>query len=77
MKGIDQETKLETHLSSWEQVWAIRASVKILSNDGNLLDAACMATATALLHFRRPDVSVVDDEVVVVSSPIFSSLASQ
>ena len=28
-----------------------------------------MATATALLHFRRPDVSVVYDEVVVVSLP--------
>lgn len=51
-----------------DQVWAIRATIRVLNNDGNLLDAVCMAAVAALSHFRRPDVSVVDDEVIVVSS---------
>ena len=30
----------------------------VLSHDGGLLDASCVAVVAALLHFRRPDVSV-------------------
>jgi len=32
-----------------------------------MLDCACLAAVVALKHFRRPEVEVVGDEVVVVS----------
>lgn len=45
--------------------WSIRADVHVLSYDGNLTDAACIAVMTGLQHFRRPDAVVRDGQVVV------------
>jgi exosome complex component RRP45 len=42
-----------------QKCWAIRADVRFLNYDGNLVDAASIAVITALLHFRKPDVEVV------------------
>lgn len=42
-------------------------------HEGNLVDCACIAAVTALLHFRRPDVSVIGEEVTIVS--LFDVLA--
>lgn len=39
----------------------------MLNHDGNLMDAASIAAITALCHFRRPDVSVMGEEITVVS----------
>lgn len=39
----------------------------MLNHNGNLMDAASIAAITALCHFRRPDVSVVGEEITVVS----------
>ncbi|KAJ3330064.1 Exosome complex component RRP45 [Blyttiomyces sp. JEL0837] len=50
-----------------EKVWCIRIDVHVLDHEGNLIDCACIATVSALLHFRRPDVSVDGDEVTVHS----------
>lgn len=50
-----------------EKVWQIRVDVSLLNNDGNLMDAASIAAITALCHFRRPDVSIQGDEVIVYS----------
>lgn len=33
--------------------------------DGGMVDAACIAVVTALMHFRRPDVSVAGEVVTV------------
>lgn len=41
-----------------QQVWNIRADVRILDDDGNAMDAAMLAAVAGLLHFRRPDVSM-------------------
>lgn len=49
------------------QVWQIRVDVHMLNHDGNLMDAASIAAITALCHFRRPDVSIVGEEITVVS----------
>ncbi|KAI9009150.1 ribosomal protein S5 domain 2-type protein [Hyaloraphidium curvatum] len=46
-------------------VWGIRVTAQVISNEGNLVDAVCTAALVALMHFRRPDVTVVDGEVVV------------
>ncbi|KAJ1909918.1 3'-5'-exoribonuclease [Tieghemiomyces parasiticus] len=50
-----------------EKVWSIRVDLHFLDHDGSLLDAACFAAISALTHFRRPDVSVIGEEVTVHS----------
>ncbi|KAJ3219365.1 Exosome complex component RRP45 [Dinochytrium kinnereticum] len=52
-----------------EKVWSIRIDIHVLDHDGNIVDCACIAAITALLHFRRPDISV-DGDVVTVRNPI-------
>ncbi|OZJ02408.1 hypothetical protein BZG36_04859 [Bifiguratus adelaidae] len=47
------------------KVWRIVINIHFLDNDGNLLDAACIGVMAALLHFRRPDVTVIGQEVTV------------
>ncbi|TID20472.1 hypothetical protein CANINC_003589 [Pichia inconspicua] len=42
-----------------QKCWSVRADVRFLNYDGNLVDAASVAVITALLHFRKPDVEVV------------------
>ena len=44
------------------KVWHIRLHLHILSSDGNLIDAGCLAGMTALRHFRRPEVERIERE---------------
>ncbi|VDM96385.1 unnamed protein product [Thelazia callipaeda] len=55
-------------LRKFKQVWQIRVDVHILSADGSLVDCACIASLAALAHFRRPDVSVLPDSILIHSS---------
>jgi len=55
-------------ITSGRRVWTVRVDVHVLNYDGNVVDAACVAAITALSHFRRPDVSVSDEEVIVHAS---------
>lgn len=48
-----------------EKVWAIKVNVRVLDQEGNTLDCACLAAMAALLHFKRPDVSVIGDDVII------------
>lgn len=50
------------------QCWSVRADLHFLNNDGNLLDAACLALTAALRHFRRPDVQVTGEDIRVFST---------
>jgi len=52
-------------LIAGQKVWSIRADVHLLSADGNLIDASCIAVIAALQHFRRPDTSIEGDTVKV------------
>lgn len=45
--------------------WSVRADVHFLNDDGNLIDAACIAVLTSLLHFRKQDLEVVNGQVVL------------
>ncbi|KTW29210.1 hypothetical protein T552_01166 [Pneumocystis carinii B80] len=45
--------------------WSIRADVHYLNHDGNLIDVTCIGVVAALLHFRKPVVSVKGDEVII------------
>lgn len=50
-----------------EAVWALRCDVRVLDDGGNAPDAVALAAIGAFLHFRRADVSVEGDSVVVHS----------
>lgn len=45
--------------------WAIRADVHFLDCDGGFIDASCIAVMTALLHFKKPDITVHGDKITV------------
>ncbi|XP_069573900.1 exosome complex component RRP45 [Brachyistius frenatus] len=64
-KCIDTESLC---VVSGEKVWQIRVDVHMLNNDGNLMDASSVAAITALSHFRRPDVGIQGEEVIVYSA---------
>ncbi|KAL8872982.1 MAG: hypothetical protein Q9174_001485 [Haloplaca sp. 1 TL-2023] len=48
-------------------VWSLTATVHILSHDGSLIDASCMAVLAALRHYRIQDTTVKGGEVTVHS----------
>ncbi|KAJ7357635.1 Exosome complex component RRP45 [Desmophyllum pertusum] len=50
-----------------EKVWSVRVDLHVLDNGGNIADCASIAAITALAHFRRPDVSVIGEEVTIHS----------
>jgi exosome complex RNA-binding protein Rrp42 (RNase PH superfamily) len=41
-----------------------------------MLDCACLAGVAALRHYRRPDVEVVGEDVIIVSIPVISLSSS-
>lgn len=67
-KTLRRSSAIDTEslcLIAAQKVWSIRADVHVLSSDGNLIDASCIAVIAALQHFRKPYVSV-EGEVVTV-----------
>lgn len=48
-----------------EKVWNLRVDVNVLNHEGNVIDCASIAALTALAHFKRPDVSLNGEEVVI------------
>ncbi len=52
------------------KVWSVRCDVHVMDDWGNVVDCAALATICALLHFRRPEVTISGNEVTVVSRAI-------
>ena len=50
-----------------KQVWHLRLTIHFLADAGNMLDCASLAAVAAFRHFRRPEVEVIGEDVVVVS----------
>eukprot|EP00667_Euglena_gracilis_P012043 EG_transcript_12341 len=48
-----------------KSVWSIRVEVTVLDNDGNVTDCCVLACLLALLHLRRPAITIEGDKVVV------------
>ncbi|GMS89414.1 hypothetical protein PENTCL1PPCAC_11589 [Pristionchus entomophagus] len=44
-----------------KEVWKMRVDVRVLDDDGSLVDCASLAAATALQHYSRPDVTVLPE----------------
>jgi exosome complex component RRP45 len=51
-----------------EKVWSIRCIAHVLDDGGNATDAVSLAVAAALLHFRRPDITVDGRRVIFHST---------
>ena len=43
----------------------VRVDVHVIDHDGNLFGAAALAALASLVHFRRPHVDVIGDEVTI------------
>ncbi|EPB66615.1 hypothetical protein ANCCEY_14294 [Ancylostoma ceylanicum] len=50
-----------------KEVWKLRVDVRVLDDDGALLDCASVAAVAALYHFRRPNVTVEPNHTIIVS----------
>lgn len=55
-------------LVAGQKCWSVRVDLHVLSHDGNLIDASCLAVVAALRHFRKPDTSM-EGEVLTVYTP--------
>ncbi|GAA97711.1 uncharacterized protein L969DRAFT_26801 [Mixia osmundae IAM 14324] len=64
-EAVDRESLC---IVAGDKVWSIRVDVHFLNDDGNLADCACLAAMAALLHFRRPDVTVENGADVTIHS---------
>ncbi|CEP21938.1 unnamed protein product [Cyberlindnera jadinii] len=45
--------------------WSIRADVHLLNYDGGFIDASCIAVMTALQHYKKQDITVSGEQVLV------------
>ncbi|KAJ3561259.1 hypothetical protein NPX13_g9017 [Xylaria arbuscula] len=52
-------------LVAGQKCWSVRVDLHVLSHDGNLIDASCLAVVAALRHFRKPDTSMEGDTVTI------------
>uniref|UniRef100_A0A7I5E9V3 Exosome complex component RRP45 n=1 Tax=Haemonchus contortus TaxID=6289 RepID=A0A7I5E9V3_HAECO len=50
-----------------KEVWKLRVDVRILDDDGGLLDCASVAAVAALYHFRRPNLTVQPNHTLIHS----------
>ncbi|KAJ3570700.1 hypothetical protein NP233_g4222 [Leucocoprinus birnbaumii] len=60
--AIDKESLC---ILTGQRVWHLRLTLHFVADAGNMLDCACLAGIIALRHFRRPEVEVIGDEVIV------------
>lgn len=49
-------------------VWCICTKLVLLNFDGNLIEAASIATIASLMHFRRPEATVTPDGDIIIHS---------
>lgn len=64
-KAIDIESLC---LITNKYVWSIQVHLTLINNDGNLLDAFYLAAIVALLHYRKPFVTIESQSKIVVHS---------
>ncbi|EGC33294.1 hypothetical protein DICPUDRAFT_154682 [Dictyostelium purpureum] len=67
-KGLKESRAIDTEslcIISGSKVWSIKISIHILDDCGNLLDCASISVIAALLHFRKPDVTVIGNEATI------------
>lgn len=63
-KAIDTEALC---IIAGKKVWSLRVDIHVLDQHGNVTDCAHLASIASLLHFKRPDVTIEGDQVIVYS----------
>ncbi|KAI5959164.1 RRP45 [Candida pseudojiufengensis] len=48
-----------------EKCWEILVDLNFLNFDGNFIDLGCFATMLALNHFKKPDITISQDSVII------------
>lgn len=48
-----------------KEVWKVVVNIKVLDDDGSLLDCASVAAAAALHHYRRPMITVEPERTII------------
>eukprot|EP01016_Furgasonia_blochmanni_P042452 TRINITY_DN5640_c0_g1_i14.p1 TRINITY_DN5640_c0_g1~~TRINITY_DN5640_c0_g1_i14.p1 ORF type:complete len:506 (-),score=90.52 TRINITY_DN5640_c0_g1_i14:1208-2686(-) len=62
-KALDVESLC---ILTLKYVWAIDVDIQLMNNDGNLIDAIYLAAIMALLHFRKPHVSIESNNQIKI-----------
>ncbi|KAJ0405873.1 hypothetical protein P43SY_001605 [Pythium insidiosum] len=60
-RGIRECRALDTEalaIVAGEKVWAITCTIHVVDHGGNLIDCVSLAAIAAMMHYRRPEVSV-------------------
>ncbi|KAH7922243.1 ribosomal protein S5 domain 2-like protein [Leucogyrophana mollusca] len=65
LRRSDAVDKESLCILAGQRVWHLRLTIHCLADAGNLLDCACLAGIVAFKHFRRPEIEVIGDEVIV------------
>ena len=55
-------------LVAGQKCWSVRVDLHVLSHDGGLVDASCLAVVAALRHFRKPDTSMEGEALTVYTA---------
>ncbi|CUM67760.1 uncharacterized protein PRCAT00005465001 [Priceomyces carsonii] len=67
-KAIKRSNSLDLEslcLIAGEKVWNIRVDLNFLNYDGNIIDSGCFAVMVGLLHFKKPDISINGEDIIV------------
>ncbi len=70
-KTVRRSGALDTEslcLVAGQKCWSVRVDVHVLSHDGNLIDASCLAVIASLRHFKKPDASI-EGGVLTIYTP--------
>lgn len=67
-RGIRECRALDTEalaIIAGEKVWSITCNIHVVDHGGNLIDCVSLAVIAAMMHYRRPEVSVQNNSTVV------------
>lgn len=67
-KAIKRSSSLDLEnlcIVAGEKVWNIQVDLNFLNFDGNFIDIGCFAVILALQHYKKPDVSIIEEQIVV------------
>uniref|UniRef100_K3X4Z2 Uncharacterized protein n=1 Tax=Globisporangium ultimum (strain ATCC 200006 / CBS 805.95 / DAOM BR144) TaxID=431595 RepID=K3X4Z2_GLOUD len=67
-RGIRECRALDTEalaIIAGEKVWAITCNIHVVDHGGNLIDCVSLAAIAAMMHYRRPEISVQKNSTIV------------
>lgn len=67
-KAIKRSNSLDLEslcIIAGEKVWSIIVDLNFLNYDGNFIDSGCFGVMVALQHFKKPDITINDQQVII------------